>query len=159
MKVEIFTDGACSGNPGPGGFGALLRVAGTSHQKILSGGYRRTTNNRMELMAVITALECLKNAKMEVHIYTDSRYVADAIEKKWLYGWAKRGYTKVKNPDLWQRLFPLLQKYQPAFHWVKGHAGHAENELVDRLAVQGSQKKDLPEDAGYEKAAAPDGLF
>lgn len=159
MRVEIFTDGACSGNPGPGGFGALLRVAGTNYQKTLSGGFRRTTNNRMELMAVIAALESLKTAEVEVHVYTDSRYVADAIEKKWLYGWARKGYAKVKNPDLWRRLFPLLQKYQPAFHWVKGHAGHPENELVDQLAVRASQQKDLPPDSAFERSQENPELF
>lgn len=150
MKIEIFTDGACSGNPGKGGYGILMRVPNSPYQKTFSKGFRKTTNNRMELLAIIEALEKIKSEGHEVHIFTDSKYVADAINQGWLYNWVKRGFTKVKNPDLWKRLYPLFQKYQPTFHWIKGHAGHTENELVDRLAVQAAQQPLLEIDKGYE---------
>lgn len=133
--VEIFTDGACSGNPGPGGWGALLRY---NHQeKTLSGGENPTTNNRMEMMAAIKALESLKYA-CEVHLYTDSKYVMDGITT-WIHGWKKRGWKTaqkepVKNADLWQQLEPLTQVHQVTWHWVKGHSGHIENERADELA-------------------------
>lgn len=133
--VEIFTDGACSGNPGPGGWGALLRY---NHQeKTLSGGENPTTNNRMEMMAAIKALESLKYT-CEVQLYTDSKYVMDGITS-WIHGWKKRGWKTaqkepVKNVDLWQQLDALTQFHQVSWHWVKGHSGHVENERVDELA-------------------------
>ena len=101
MKIEVFTDGACSGNPGNGGYGILMRIPSNGYQKTFSQGYKKTTNNRMELLAVIVALENLKSEGHDIHIYTDSKYVSEAINQKWLMGWAKRGYTKIKNPDLW----------------------------------------------------------
>lgn len=135
--VEIYTDGACSGNPGPGGYGAILRCDGK--EKELSGGEAHTTNNRMELMGVITALEALK-FPCEVKLTTDSKYVVDAVTKKWAVGWKKRGWKKsdgkpALNVDLWDRLLGLLEIHKVEFCWIKGHAGHLENERCDRLAV------------------------
>ena len=135
--VEIFTDGACSGNPGPGGYGAILRCEG--REKELSGGEAHTTNNRMELMGVITALEALK-FPCKVKLTTDSKYVVDGVTKGWAAGWKKRGWKKgdgkpALNPDLWDRLLTLLAVHDVEFCWIKGHAGHEENERCDRLAV------------------------
>lgn len=135
--VEIFSDGACSGNPGPGGWGAILRCCGKERE--LSGGEPHTTNNRMELLGVINALEALKYP-CKVKITTDSKYVVDGISKGWAVGWRKRGWKKsdgkpALNPDLWGRLLELLEQHDAEFRWIKGHAGHAENERCDRLAV------------------------
>lgn len=140
--VEIYTDGACSGNPGPGGFGAILRCDG--REKEISGGEPHTTNNRMELLGVITALEALKYP-CEVRITTDSKYVVDGISKGWAVGWKKRGWKKsdgkpALNPDLWERLLALLEVHKAEFVWIKGHAGHPENERCDRLAVSEREK-------------------
>ncbi len=150
MKIEVFTDGACSGNPGKGGYGVLMRIPEVQYQKTFSQGFRKTTNNRMELLAVIVALEKMKSEGHEIHVYTDSKYVSEAINQNWLFGWAKRGFTKIKNPDLWKRFYPLFKKYQPKFHWIKGHAGHPENELVDQLAVKASQSNSLEVDIFFE---------
>ena len=141
-KVEIFTDGACSGNPGPGGYGVILRCNGV--EKELSGGEANTTNNRMELLAVITALKALKRS-CELTIYTDSQYVANGITKGWAEGWRKNGWKKSNkkpalNPDLWGELLDQLAKHKYEIVWVKGHAGHPENERCDSLAVAASQK-------------------
>lgn len=141
-KVEIYTDGACSGNPGPGGWGAVLRYGKT--EKEISGGALSTTNNRMELSAVIAALRILKEP-CEVTLTTDSKYVADSISKGWVYGWKKRGWVKsdkkpALNADLWEQLLPLLEIHKVTICWVKGHAGHPENERCDFLAVQESRK-------------------
>ena len=135
--VELFTDGACSGNPGPGGYGIVLRY-GTAEKEI-SGGDASTTNNRMELSAVIVGLSALKEP-CKVILTTDSRYVVDAVTKGWVYGWKKRGWVKADkkpalNSDLWEQLLPLLEKHEVTFNWVRGHAGHPENERCDRLAV------------------------
>ena len=136
--VEIFTDGACSGNPGPGGWGAILRCKGK--EKELSGGEAHTTNNRMELTAVIKALEALK-FPCQVLITTDSKYVSEAVTKGWAVGWKKRGWKKgdgkpALNPDLWEQLLALLEVHTVEFNWIKGHAGHPENERCDRMAVE-----------------------
>ncbi len=136
-KVEIFTDGACSGNPGPGGYGVILRYG--EIVKELSGGEHETTNNRMELSGVICGLSTLKEP-CEVVLTTDSKYVVDSITKGWVYGWKKRGWIKsdkkpALNVDLWEKLLPLLEKHKVSFVWVKGHAGHPENERCDELAV------------------------
>ena len=131
--VEIFTDGACSGNPGPGGWGALLRYGGT--EKELCGGEARTTNNRMELMAAIRALEALKRP-VEVIVHTDSAYLKDGITR-WIHGWKTAARKPVKNVDLWQRLDAALARHRVEWRWVKGHAGHPENERADALARQG----------------------
>ncbi len=136
--VEIYSDGACSGNPGPGGWGAILRCDGK--EKELSGGEAHTTNNRMELTGVIQALSALK-FPCKVTVTTDSKYVVDGITKGWAKGWRKRGWKKsdgkpALNPDLWGRLLELLEVHEVEFSWIKGHAGHAENERCDRLAVE-----------------------
>lgn len=136
-KVEIFSDGACSGNPGPGGYGVILRFG--EHTKELSGGEHETTNNRMELTGVIKGLDALKEP-CEVTLTTDSKYVVDSVTKGWVYGWKNKGWKKsdgkpALNVDLWEQLLPLLQKHKVNFVWVKGHAGHPENERCDELAV------------------------
>ena len=141
-QVQMFSDGACSGNPGPGGWGTILQFTdanGRFHEKELSGGDAQTTNNRMELMGVISGLEALIRP-CAVTVTTDSKYVADSISKGWVYGWKKRGWIKsdkkpALNVDLWERLLPLLAKHRVTIVWVKGHAGHPENERCDRLAV------------------------
>lgn len=158
MKIEIFTDGACSGNPGKGGYGILMRVPEKNYQKTFSQGYRKTTNNRMELLAVIIALEKLKSTENDIHIFTDSKYVSEAINQQWLFGWAKKGFVKIKNPDLWKRFYPLFQQYKPTFHWIKGHSGHPENEICDELAVKASQSAMLETDYFFENAEEG-GLF
>lgn len=157
--VHIFTDGACSGNPGKGGLGVLLRVEGTSYQKQLSAGFRYTTNNRMELLAVIIGLEQLNTQDIQVEVFTDSRYVSDAFNKNWIHGWAKNSFAKVKNPDLWKRLYVLYRKFNPTFHWVRGHAGHPENEWVDRLAVAAAQGNNLLIDKYFENQNTPKTLL
>lgn len=148
-KIQLFTDGACSGNPGPGGFGAILRYQ--TSEKELSGGFRNTTNNRMELLGVITALESLKEP-CEVTVTTDSQYIVHAIEKRWVYGWQARGWRRsgnnpVLNVDLWKRLLAQLSVHKVTFKWIRGHNGHAENERCDALAVAASTGRDLQEDA------------
>lgn len=135
--IDIFTDGACSGNPGPGGWGSILRYNTT--EKELSGSEKETTNNRMELTAVIMALSALKEP-CDITVYTDSKYVCDAINKGWVFGWKKKGWIKsdkkpALNVDLWEKLLSLLKTHQTQFIWIKGHAGHPENERCDRLAV------------------------
>ncbi len=138
--IEIFTDGAASGNPGPGGFGVILKSG--SHYKEISAGYRKTTNNRMELMAIIVGLESIKKPGQEVVIYSDSKYVIDAVEKKWLIGWVSKGFAGKKNKDLWLRFLGIYKLHKVRFKWVKGHAGHIENERCDRLAVGAYQQKE-----------------
>ena len=140
-KVQIFSDGACSGNPGPGGWGTILRFG--EHEKELSGGEKSTTNNRMELTAVIKGLEALKEP-CEVEFFTDSKYIIDSVTKGWALKWKNNGWVKpdkkpALNPDLWERLIELLEIHKVTFNWVKGHAGHPENERCDRLAVAASQ--------------------
>lgn len=154
MKIEIYTDGAAKGNPGNGGYGAILRFQGK--EKELSEGFRLTTNNRMELLAVIVALEALNSSKYLVTIYSDSKYVVDAVEKGWVFGWQKKGFKGKKNPDLWKRYIALHAKYNPSFVWVKGHAGHKENERCDQLAVAAAEGKMLLVDEGYEKSQETD---
>lgn len=147
MKLKIYTDGSARGNPGPGGYGALL-VWG-NHVKELSAGYKRTTNNRMELMAVIVALESLTKEGLEVEIYTDSKYVCEAVEKGWLWNWIKINFKDKKNPDLWRHFALLYKKHKIRFIWVKGHAGHAENERCDKLATYAADNNAVIEDTGY----------
>jgi len=137
--IDIFTDGASSGNPGPGGYGAILRKG--QHYKEISEGFRKTTNNRMELLAVIVALESIKLPNQEVMIHSDSKYIIDAVEKKWLYSWIKKGFVGKKNQDLWLRFYSVYKQHRVKFTWVKGHAGHIENERCDELAVQASKDK------------------
>lgn len=150
-KIDIYTDGACSGNPGAGGYGIVMLYKGI--RKELSQGYRVTTNNRMEMLAVIKALECLKEP-CQVTLYSDSKYVVDSITKGWVYGWKKRGWIKsdkkkALNVDLWERLLPLLEKHQVEFIWVKGHAENVENERCDELARGAIASGDLLEDENY----------
>ena len=147
--VTIYTDGACSGNPGPGGWGAILTSG--SLRKEISGGERDTTNNRMELLAVIVALETLKIEKSDVDVFTDSRYVADSVEKQWVFEWERKGFKKKKNPDLWRRFLISYRKHTVSFHWIKGHANIPENEVCDRLAVEASHGPGLLEDNGYKE--------
>ncbi|MBL7859291.1 MAG: ribonuclease HI [Cyclobacteriaceae bacterium] len=146
--IRIYTDGAAQGNPGPGGYGVILKFKDVV--KELSGGFRLTTNNRMELLAVITALEALKKEGIPITIYSDSKYVIDAIEKGWIWNWQKKNFAKKANPDLWQRYIPLHLKFKPKFVWVKGHAGHEENERCDQLAVQAANAGKLLVDHVYE---------
>lgn len=148
--ITIYTDGACSGNPGPGGLGIVL-MAGP-HKKEFSQGYRLTTNNRMELLAVILALEMLKTNEHPVVIYSDSKYVIDAVEKKWVFGWAQKGFAKKKNPDLWARFLKLYAHYKVRFVWVKGHADNPYNNRCDELAVRAYQSPGLLIDTAFEKA-------
>ena len=151
MRVTIYTDGAASGNPGPGGYGVVLESS-AGHRKELSGGYRKTTNNRMELLAVIVGLRELKSTEVAVTVVSDSKYVVDAINKGWLRSWVKKGFKDKKNPDLWRLMIPLLDKYNPTFQWVKGHNNHPQNERCDALAVQASKQPNLPADTGYESS-------
>jgi len=146
-KVTLYTDGAASGNPGPGGFGVVL-LSGV-HRKEISQGYDHTTNNRMELMAVIAGLEALKTPGCLVTVYTDSRYVADSVEKGWVFGWEQKKFLKKKNPDLWQRFLEIYRKHQVKFIWIKGHANYPENERCDFLAVSASRGCILLKDTGY----------
>jgi ribonuclease HI len=135
VQVDLFTDGAAKGNPGPGGYGAILRSG--AHEKELSGGFYHTTNNRMELMAVIVGIEALRSG-CSVRVVSDSKYVVDAFNARWIDGWKRRGWAKVKNPDLWKRLLKAMEPHQVRFEWIKGHNDHAENERCDRLAVAAS---------------------
>lgn len=137
--IEIYTDGAASGNPGPGGYGVILRAG--AHYKELSAGFRLTTNNRMELLAVIEGLSALKKPGQEVTIFSDSRYVIDSIEKKWVFGWVKTGFKGKKNKDLWLRFLSLYPLHKIRLVWVKGHNNHPENERCDELAVAASKNK------------------
>ena len=148
-RVELYTDGAAKGNPGPGGYGAILRHG--SNEKELSGGFYHTTNNRMELLAVIVGLEALKVPGCEVTVVSDSKYVVDAFLKNWIGGWKRRGWAKVKNPDLWKRLLRAMEPHQVQFTWIKGHNDHPENERCDLLAVAASLAP-TEQDFGY----APD---
>lgn len=147
--IELYTDGASSGNPGPGGYGAILRSG--KHHKELSAGYRKTTNNRMELLAVITGLENIKKPGQEVMIYSDSKYIIDSVEKKWVFGWLKTGFKGKKNKDLWLRFLAVYKMHSIKFTWVKGHNGHLENERCDELAVKACQQKELLIDEVFEK--------
>ena len=156
-KIVMYTDGSSIGNPGPGGYGVVLIQE--TRRKELSGGYRRTTNNRMELMAVIEGLKALKNPS-EVSVMTDSKYVADSINLGWARRWRANQWKKNKkekalNPDLWETLLDLCDQHKVTFTWVKGHAGHTENERCDRLAVQAANQPDLPPDAPYEQHNSP----
>lgn len=146
-EITIYTDGAASGNPGPGGFGVVL-ISG-KHRLEKSEGFRLTTNNRMELLAVITGLEALKIPGSKVIIYTDSKYVADAVEKGWLFQWESKAFKKKKNPDLWIRFLKVYRKHNVRFVWIKGHSNIPENEICDRLAVNAYLNTNLQEDTGY----------
>ena len=146
-KIIIYTDGAAKGNPGPGGYGVVLISGG--HRKEISEGFQHTTNNRMELLGAIVGLESLKYNNSEVTIYTDSKYVSEAIEKGWVFGWEKTNFNKKKNPDLWIRFLKVFRKHKVKLVWIKGHANNKENERCDVLAVQASGGKNLNIDKGY----------
>lgn len=146
--INIYTDGAAQGNPGPGGYGTIMKYG--QHEKEFSQGFRLTTNNRMELMAVIVGLEGIKKDGHAITIYSDSKYVVDSIEKGWIWGWEKKNFVKKANPDLWMRYIPLHKKYKPKLVWIKGHAGHPENERCDQLAVEAASGANLLRDSWYE---------
>lgn len=147
-QIHIYTDGAVSGNPGPGGYGVVM-LSG-DRRKEISEGFRLTTNNRMELLAVIVALEHLKKEKSYVTIFSDSKYVVDAFEKHWIDGWIKKNFKNVKNTDLWLRLLKVYKKHHVKFTWVKGHASNVENNRCDELAVAAYKQPGLKHDTGYE---------
>lgn len=147
--IEIYTDGAAKGNPGPGGFGTILRFKNV--EKEFSKGFRLTTNNRMELLAVITGLEALKSNEYPVRIFSDSKYVVDSISKGWVFNWQKKGFKDKKNPDLWKRFLKLYPKFKIEMIWIKGHNGHPENERCDVLAVKASESNQLEIDTYYEE--------
>ena len=146
--ITLYTDGACSGNPGQGGYGLVLMSG--NHRKELSAAYRLTTNNRMELLSVIVGLECLKKEKTAITVYSDSKYVVDAVEKKWEFSWEKKNFGKKKNPDLWIRFLKLYRKHTVKFIWIKGHADNKENERCDELAVKAAEGDNLKIDSWYE---------
>ena len=155
MKVHIYTDGACSGNPGKGGYGIVMEWVGKPYQKEFLQGFRKTTNNRMELLAVIVALEQLKNKDLEVTVFSDSKYVVDAVEKGWVFNWVKKGFKDKKNVDLWKRFLKIYPKHKIKFQWIKGHNDHPQNERCDKLAVKASQQKKLLVDKGFEDSLNP----
>lgn len=146
-NITIYTDGSSLGNPGPGGYGTVM-LSG-QHRKELAQGFTKTTNNRMELLAVIVGLETIKAENANVLIYSDSKYVVDAVDKGWVFGWEKKRFKGKKNPDLWQRFLNIYPKHKVKFKWVKGHAGIPENERCDQLAVQAANGNNLLEDTGY----------
>ena len=145
--IKIYTDGASKGNPGAGGYGVILQCQG--HSRELAAGFGLTTNNRMELLAVIIGLEALKKEGQQVVVYSDSKYVVDAVEKGWLAAWLKKNFKNKKNADLWRRFWGVYRRHQVMFYWLKGHAGHPENERCDVLATQSALQKTLAVDHGY----------
>ena len=148
--IHLFTDGSARGNPGPGGYGAILRYG--LHEKELTQGFRRTTNNRMELLAVIVGLEAVTRPDLPIRVVSDSKYVVDSVEKKWVFSWEKKpDFGKKANEDLWRRFLEIYRQRKVSFHWIKGHAGHAENERCDVLAVQSALGKGLVVDEWYEE--------
>ncbi len=151
--VKIYTDGAASGNPGPGGYGIVMLSDAYNLKKEFSQGYRHTTNNRMELLAVIVALEQLKHEGTVVEVYSDSSYVVNAVEKGWLFGWLKKGFKGKKNEDLWRRFYAVYQKHKVKLVWVRGHNGDFYNERCDQLATNAYATSNLLVDAGYEQAS------
>lgn len=156
-EITIYTDGAAKGNPGPGGYGVVL-ISG-KHRLEKSEGFRLTTNNRMELLAVIIGLEALKRLKSNVVVYTDSKYVADSVEKGWLFQWEAKAFKKKKNQDLWIRFLKIYRKHNVRFIWIKGHNNNKENELCDRLAVEAYGSDTLREDTGYTPGDDNNELF
>ena len=147
--IYLYTDGAASGNPGPGGYGVVLRCG--KFEKELSGGFALTTNNRMELLAVIKGLEAIRWDNAVVDVWSDSSYAVNAINNGWLDSWVLKNFAGKKNADLWMRFLPLYRSHRVTFHWLKGHAGHPENERCDTLAVAAYHQDDLPRDTGYEE--------
>ena len=150
MSIRIYTDGSAKGNPGPGGYGIVL-LSDEGYRKEVAKGYRKTTNNRMELLSVIIALEMLKARPMDVVVYSDSKYVVDAVEKRWVFNWEKKYFDKKKNVDLWKRFLIVYRQHNVKFIWVKGHANNVENERCDKLAVAAAEAKQQHDiDKGYE---------
>ena len=149
-QVHIYTDGAAKGNPGPGGYGVVMEMVGTPYKKEFYEGFRHTTNNRMELLAVIVGLEKLKAPKTNVLVVSDSKYVVDSVEKGWVFGWEKKYFKDKKNPDLWMRFLKIYKQHHVKFMWIKGHNNHPQNERCDELAVMASQQKNLNIDTFYE---------
>ncbi|SFE60407.1 ribonuclease HI [Flavobacterium xueshanense] len=152
--VHIYTDGAAKGNPGNGGYGVVMEWVGKPYKKEFYEGFRRTTNNRMELLGVIVGLEKLKNPNTNVLVISDSKYVVDSVVKKWVLGWEKKGFVDRKNSDLWKRFLVAYRKHKVDFKWIKGHNNHVQNERCDELAVMASMQKELSVDAFYEKEEA-----
>lgn len=151
MAIYLYTDGSSLGNPGPGGYGLRLEWEGMSYVKEFSQGFVRTTNNRMELMAVIIGLELLKKQPLEVVVYSDSKYVIDSVEKKWVFGWEKKAFKDKKNSDLWKRFLIIYRKHKVHFQWVKGHNQHPQNERCDQLAVAAAKGENLIPDTAFER--------
>ena len=149
-QVHIYTDGAARGNPGPGGYGIIMEWVGKPYRKEFSQGFKHTTNNRMELLAVIEALKRLKNEDTLVVVFTDSKYVADAVEKGWVFNWEKKGFKDRKNVDLWIDFLKEYRKHKIKFKWIKGHNEHPQNERCDQLAVEASKGENLLKDVGFE---------
>jgi ribonuclease HI len=156
-QIHLYTDGAAKGNPGNGGYGVVLEQVSTGYRKEFYEGFRLTTNNRMELLAVIVGLEKLKQPGMSVLVVSDSKYVVDAVEKGWVMGWEKKGFQGKKNPDLWRRFLKVYRQHKVDFQWVKGHNNHPQNERCDQLAVMASMQTNLSVDAYYE--SQEDALF
>jgi len=159
LAIIAYTDGSSLGNPGPGGYGTILLETEKKIKKEFSQGFRLTTNNRMELMAAITALEKLKSPKTEITIYTDSKYVCDAVEKKWVLDWEKKGFKGKKNEDLWRKFLVQYREHKVSFRWVKGHAGNEFNERADLLAIAAANSSRLLIDEGFEKGNVGNTLF
>jgi len=153
MQINLYTDGAARGNPGPGGYGIVLEWPEKRYRKEFAEGFKHTTNNRMELLAVIEGLRKLKSDGMQVTVYTDSKYVADAVEKKWVFGWERKHFKDRKNADLWKQFLVEFRKHQVRFVWIKGHNNHTQNERCDALAVAASKQPNLKEDSGFNEAS------
>jgi len=151
QSVYLYTDGSSLGNPGPGGYGIILEWVGMHYKKEFAQGYKRTTNNRMELLAVIIGLEKLKKTPLEIVVYSDSKYVVDAVEKKWVFNWEKKNFKDKKNKDLWLRFLKVYRKHKVHFEWIKGHNNHPQNERCDLLAVQAAKSENLLSDVIYEQ--------
>ena len=152
MQINLYTDGAARGNPGPGGYGIVLEYPEKNYHKEFAEGFKHTTNNRMELRAVIEGLKKLKTTDLQVTVYTDSRYVADAVEKKWVFGWERKQFKDRKNADLWKELLEQIRKHSVKFVWIKGHNNHPQNERCDALAVAASKQQQLKEDIGFTES-------
>ena len=152
MQINLYTDGAARGNPGPGGYGIVLEYPEKNYRKEFAEGFKHTTNNRMELRAVIEGLKKLKTTDLQVTVYTDSRYVADAVEKKWVFGWERKQFKDRKNADLWKELLEQIRMHSVKFVWINGHNNHAQNERCDALAVAASKQQQLKEDIGFTES-------
>ena len=150
-KVNIYTDGSSIGNPGPGGYGIIMVLENNAYKKEVSQGFSLTTNNRMELLAVIVALENIKIINSNVEVFTDSKYVSDAVEKKWVFEWEKLNFKKKKNSDLWKRFLIIYRKHNVTFRWIKGHNNHPENERCDYMANKAARSSNLIKDTYYEQ--------